>query len=844
MRILSVLLVLCFSNSLFSQEIRIYYSATQAPVEYHDDYFAGFQPKLLAEDLARLLCCATGKKYIPSVYNGETKGVFLLIDSLAPASRNETGHVAVNGDNIFITARNAAGISYAMYSWLHETGFRFYLPGDEWMLTPDIKGNFKNIRKTYSPHFKLRMFNASGGSFAVAGLDDKAIVKKEWNTWYRRNRMGSDYLRIDGHKGELFNIVHRKELEADPSILAPVDGKRKFDVNAKLDPTNPHGVNMFTSWLLTEYKKSITSTPSFLPFKKYQSADLGDGLNYCHTPECEDKFPSVSDQAFFIVNEAARKLKDENKNAGVSTLAYTERTDTPGFKIEDNVHVMITPTAFQQVSIPTELMHRWSTKHGTISQYDFLNIGVWNYDHPFFNLSQYHSYMEYLKSLNIEGMCFETSLSSMASGLQQYLLMKYLAEPFQDIDVEFSNWCNDLFGKASEPVKEILRKWYFSDAHLKTSLEKNSFYPDELAEFIHLLRKAENTKGLSMVEKDRIHLLKAYLVYLCAFYELHNEQGISDETLARKTKADHLLNYTWSLYDTKIFHNTQLNDLLRKLASDKNLWDFRKGTTIAKIRPLSPAQSEQSFSGYEAKYKSFYVPPVHFGTEEMKMLLPFSADSIKIETVDENSFNSYSYPLKVYADKPGKIRIKYKTGKSEAEHSASSPISMVALEENGGKLLEQKFAYDKEPQGSLEFELPYAGNYTLQLVQFHSTPVSWMIFPQGHLLYVEKKSLIHHAIKLITDKKEGYQNYQIGVWNNNSHFRFQPVFNGVRNTVSFFTADEKPVNTYFDQKTKSYIVQPQASRLPFSFYRNEIFRWPAVLQNIPPYFFFLKSASN
>ncbi|RYD72532.1 MAG: hypothetical protein EOP53_21765 [Sphingobacteriales bacterium] len=158
----------------------IYYSDSEIPAGYHDDYFSGFHPKNLAEDLSLLLCCASGKKFRSAPFSGEKKGIFLLIDTHLRDSTNETGHVFIEKGVVTIRAKNAAGLSYAMYSWLQSLGFRFYLPGDTWMQVPDIKGWFPDFRKTYRPHFKLRMFNASGGSFAVPGLDDSGLVKKEW----------------------------------------------------------------------------------------------------------------------------------------------------------------------------------------------------------------------------------------------------------------------------------------------------------------------------------------------------------------------------------------------------------------------------------------------------------------------------------------------------------------------------------------------------------------------------------------------------------------------------------------------------------------------------------------
>src|SRR5690606_4047486 len=339
----------------------------------------------------------------------QQSGIFLLLDTSYQGSTNETGTVTLENNRIEIRAKYVTGLSYALYSWLHDLGYRFYLPGEEWSIYPETIQFPKRFQKVYSPHFKQRIFNPSGGAFAVKGIDEGGEMKNRWHIWYRRNRMGADYLKIDGHKGELFNIQHRALIEKDPRIVSPVNGIRAYRVDAKPDPTYAPGVTLFTNWLVEEFKKELASMPDFFPLKQYQSGDLGDGLNYCHTPECKQSFPSVSDQNFFLMNKAAKMIRTVHPDAGISTLAYTERADTPATNIQPNVHIMVVASAFQQVSTPAGMLKRWKQKTGNISLYDFLNIGVWQYDHPYFNLKSYHHFLDLLNRMQINGITMETS---------------------------------------------------------------------------------------------------------------------------------------------------------------------------------------------------------------------------------------------------------------------------------------------------------------------------------------------------------------------------------------------------------------------------------------------------
>ena len=831
----------------------IYYSPVTMPASLKTNYYGQFDPKLLAEDLADLLGKATGKTFNSMPYKpGERKGIFLLLDSAGIYSSNEAGILQSDGkDFIRIKAKYTSGISYAMYSWLEQLGFHFYLPGDDWTIIPSLHSIFdkKIIKQVYKPYFKLRMFNASGGIFPVKGLDETSSNEKDWQHWYLRNRMGSDYISIDGHIGEYFNIVHKKEIEADPTILAPINGKRQYNEEGKIDPTNEKGVSLFANWIVSEFKNYQKNMPAFLPFKKYYTVDAGDGLNYCHTPECEGRFPSVSDQVFSITNEAARKIKLFDSRAGVSTLAYTERADTPSFRIEPNVHVMVVPTGFQSVSTPTELMQRWAKKTSNISQYDFLNIGVWAYDMPFYNLYQYHNRLQFLRSLKIEGMNFETSLSKFASGIQQYFILKFLCEPYQSVDKVLDDFCNDNFGKAALPIKKLLKEWYFNDVHLNTGYDKAGFYPDELGRFIQYIMDAENTAGISVSVKKRIEELKAYTIYLCKFYELFNDQRnvalFTNNPSARSEKAEELLNYTWKLYDSKIFHNTQLNDMLKKYVSDakRSTWDFRKSDHYKNITQNFSAVVNEQFEIVKQKYLPDAVPFYNINEDFFIRTVKYNADSIRINTIDETAFGNYAYSINFYAAVPGLLSIAYKTDSSQARNKSGNKIAIVGVESNDYRFIKNDFIYKENSNGKLTYYIPTKGYYKLFLSQYNATNTSYVIYPGKNLFYLNKKAILMNGIILQDSaQKKYYPNKWLAFPAPAADsIYFSNLYWNCSNTIRLYSSSGKslPVNSS-RQPFLNSAFNPSKGQEDFIFFDNSTFRWPLVSMNTTPYFFFLK----
>lgn len=847
-----LLLIFLSSQKIWGQtETRIYYTPVNMPASLKNNYYSLFDTKLLAEDLSTLLGKATGKIFTAVAYQpGNTEGIFLLLDSNLTSLGNEEGVLESDGKNyIRIKGRYTTGISYTMYAWLQEMGFHFYLPGDEWAIIPSINNLFDNKaeRKNYKPYFRNRIFIPSGGTPAVKGLDEGMQNVKTWQQWYIRNGMGCDYIRIGGHIGEAFNMAHRKEIESDSSILAPVQGKRQFSSAGKLDPTYKKGVSLFSDWIVDQFKKDKTTYPSFLPFRKYFTADAGDGFNYCHTLECEKQFKSVSDQSFSIVNETARKIKQADARAGVSTLAYTERADTPSITIEPNVHTMVVASGFQNVTTAAELMKRWAAKSNNISMYDFLNIGVTSYDKPFFNMKRYHNNLQFLKSLKIEGITFETSYSKFGSGILQYFILKYLCEPYNSIDNALETFCEDNFGPAASPIKKLLTEWYFSDVHLATNSDYPSFYEDELGRFVQYITDAEKNSGITPAIQKRIDELKAYIVYLCKFYELYVElKSVKEYKLnpaTRIRKANETLTYTWQLYKTNIFQNTQLNDVLKRLLpdQDKANWDYRKSDRFKSFSDVASPVKE-AYESVKKKYLPLAEPDYPITTSFLAAQVQNSADSFRIITTDEQGVSNFMYAVSFYCGTPGTLKIKYEAGKSLLNEKAGK-VAIVGIESLDYTFMKTDFIYKENSAGTFSFQVPAAGYYRLFLSQNNSTHISYVVYPGTNLFYINKKSLLLNCMSL-QDFTPGnsYPNKYLGVYAPpvDSLF-FSNVYVDTKNTSKLYSSTGKPIAVQGSIQPFYNAAQvPKDRKNPFIFFENSSYRLPAVLKNTAPYYFFLK----
>ncbi len=848
------LLIYCFGLAVLkplAAETPVYYTVVSMPRGLNPAYYAGFEPRLLAEDLAGLLGKATRETYTPSAYTGQKgPGIYLLINPALRFQSLEAGQVEQMPDrSVRISATHITGLSYAMYSWLQDLGFRFYLPGDSWTKIPVLKAPFvRNKKKIYQPAFRMRMFLPSGGTYAVKGLDEDKDMEADWRTWYRRNRMGCAYIIVDGHVGESFNIEHRKNIEADPAMLAPVNNERKFRVDGKLDPTYAKGVDMFSSWVANNYFKQKSAWPNFLPARKYASADAGDGLNYCHTDACKKAFRTVSDQSFYIVNEAAKKVSALDPKGGVSTLAYTERADTPGIRIEPNVHVMLVPTAFQYVSSPNNLVQRWAKKGKQVSVYEYINIGVWAWDKPFFHLSDYHKKLAWYKRLKLEGIHAETSWSGMSSGILQYMILRYLCEPYADLDKLIDEFCADNFGPAASAVKKMLKAWYDSEAHLKTNYDHPSFDEDELGLFILWMEEASSAQVLTQKHKRRLLELKAYLVYLCKYHELFGSLGeakkFSANPDAKKNKAREILQYTWKMYDTRIFHNTQLNDMYKTLLDDpeRGLWDYRKGLPLHNTADSWETVAEKEYLHYKNAYMESAGIPLAITDALLESFLPQRADSIRIQSMDETSFTHFGYALSFYSGGAGELQIRYRTGKI-GKPGSNDKVAVVSVEKEDYQWVQTEQLAEPNQKGLLRFKIPGKGRYKLYLAQYQSTPLEWVILPGNQLFYHTRKSIMMNGIRMQEPPSEAsYPNRHIAIWTPAEVLpkgvSFSVLYHSSTNTSKFYLQDGQRLDIISQLPYFHTAALPAGNRVIF--YENDVYRWPPVIQGMPALYLYLK----
>jgi hypothetical protein len=855
--ILACVIITGFANGQV-KSINIWYTPVQKPAYVWDEYYYYFAPQYLAEDLAELLQSSTGISFIPKPYDEKSKtGIFLLLDSTKNNLANEAATVNCDGISYLkITGRFATGLSYALYTYLEKAGFKFYLPGKKWTIIPAITNVYINKinNEEWKPYFKVRTCFLSGAMHAIKNLDPQGNNLKEWNIWYRRNRMGSEYTVMGGHMGEAFNSYNQKEIEKDSMILAPVNGKRKFDVYGKLDPTYEKGVNIFIDWIAKQYKTDNKIVPPYIPYKTYQSIDPGDGLNYCHSPECQKKFKSISDQVFNIANKAALKFKNLYPGAGVNLYAYSERADTPAFKIENNIHVCIVANAFQDVGTAAALIKRWAKKTTHISIYDYLNIGVWNREQPFFNLNGYFQYLNFVKQQQVEGFVYESGGSAMASGLIQYLILKYLCNPYADVQKEFDIFCNDVFGNAAPPIKKMMQEWFFSNDKIGTRYEVVTFNETELGRFVNYIKEAASANGLTPQQKERIFELKAYVVYLAKYFELKADVGTlylnKSNPLYVKSKTDEILNYMWMLYPTLIFHNTHINDVLKYEMADEAFtkkWDYFYSDNFKGITLDAEKKVNEAFAGAHKKY-SLQASPLYTDIQGLlEKAYLYRTDTIRVNMIDATAFGNYLYSFNVYCAAPTTITIFYKAKPEKPLEGKINNIGLIGLIKDDYSVHSEQLIYPDKLNGSITLSLSKPGHYKVILAQHNTVNYDYTIIPRKTLFYINNSVIPANGLQVMdnVDVKDA-TNKQLAFYTASADsLNYSMIYAERGNYIHLYNSKgQKKLLEADNQPGHMALKLREDEKNTFMYFTTDVYRWPPQFKTTPPYYFYLKFPLN
>jgi hypothetical protein len=420
-------------------------------------------------------------------------------------SYNPEGYyIKSSEDHITFIGNSALALQHAIFDYLEQLGYRYYLPGEAWQITPAISSPFINYEKLTQPFYEFRSL-ANG-----QGFYRNKKVEGDFNFWAKANRLGGSFPIRIGHSYQTIVSNNAETFKQHPEYFADKIDKTAAPATAKFNVANKQLVEL----VVNDAIKRLSVFKQTRQFMNMVSMEPSDGGGFCTSPECL-KIGSTSDQVFYLTNAVARAVQKEYPGIWVGNLAYNEHIEPTKYDLEPNVFVMVT-NGFNRTKYSTnELLQKWNKKAKKIGVYEYLSVYAWDNDLPGRSNATHLDFLkksiqEYYEN-GARVYLAETNIGWISKGLGQYVTSKLLWDYRLNVDSIAEDFYKKSFGVASPVMKRLFESWESAPGGLISD--------NALAEWLGWVNEADQMVSDNRI-KERLNHIKIYLHYLVLYRKL------------------------------------------------------------------------------------------------------------------------------------------------------------------------------------------------------------------------------------------------------------------------------------------------------------------------------------
>ena len=622
-------------------------------------------------DMAYWLSQAIGKQFLIQTGKPQSNAGILLEfvekSDLKPDIKKkiladgQSFYLSINGiHSVRIIGTGDASLINGIYTFLYELGFRWYMPGDEWTIVPNLKNFNIQIAKIYAPDFQNRSYFGTGGMNAIAALDPQNKFKKDFLLWNRRNRFGGNYA-MRGHTGQVFYSDNKKFLSDHPEYFC----QHTVNRYGRIDIANPGAIDLYIQWAL----KQVNPNDRFSVIG-VEPADGSGRKDDCLPPNMSE-IKTWSDKYFWLANKVAKEVEQKKIGALVELYAYSSHAAPPSFDLEKVVYPVIIPYAFQNIADPKQFIDLWSRKLNgrAMGMYDYWNITQWSSDLPQFNIYSIPEKLKLWKQKNITTVNLESTNAKGPMGPALWITAQMMWNTNLSMNQLYDEFLNKCFGEAASDIKNMYDRW---SIHYQGAME--------VALSLHDLASAANKTKDQAVQK-RITELKAYVHYLKLYYDYQGNLSTAN--------YKQLIDYIYSIHELRLLQTSALvTSYIKKPVGIMTLPNYgNNAITYDEIEanfekdimenPVAYHVSDFAFdvtkaSPAENKTKKKYNPPYINGTNTYRFYLPSDKNIViqagataNTEFIIKDQNNAIVFDKIIIGSKQGydTIKLKLQAGK-------------------------------------------------------------------------------------------------------------------------------------------------------------------------------------
>ncbi len=414
----------------------------------------------------------------------------LTVDGL----KRDGFHRAVIGSDLYLLGRDTDGVHrvrpdlveratlFAVYGLLEDVfGVRFMKAGPFGEVVPK-RDRLEVPREsiTDEPFFTDRSTGQNGlHYYSYPDADAHAALEGEADrrSWLLKARYGTQKLAAGCHSSHYLEFDERFAAEHPEWFALLPNGERGIDTprGSYLCYSHPGVIQAFTddarAYLTDQPPESRgLTTWNKCGYGDEFMVDPHDSYPYCKCEDCQRVYEANPDQAFSdVIFPTVAKVAEgvaDIEGGFISTLAYGPKRQPPTtVTLPENVRVRLCVNGPLYHSMPgmrdeqLDLVERWSERmEGGLALWLYINAARPTRTIAGVPQVEPHSIAEFLRAVKpyVKGAYFENeSTAQTFRFLDEYVVLKLLWDPDQDVDALLDDYFTSFYGPAAAPIAEI-----------------------------------------------------------------------------------------------------------------------------------------------------------------------------------------------------------------------------------------------------------------------------------------------------------------------------------------------------------------------------------------------------
>ncbi len=497
-----------------------------------------------AEELKTYILKATGVALPIEEEKEEKSGIYIGYTNFAEKSgikgnAEENWVIAEKDNSIVITGGltpEHRGVFYAVTHFLEDVvGIRWWNHVEEYVPSLSELKVEKEYKNSGTPAFKYRKtvdsfgytdFNYCARSKINAVGTGDNVIDKAYNSTVRKTG-GAYWAAKPGHVHTLSLYIPVKEyFNEHPDWWGWDEAEQRRRSDRQYCLCNEGFYSAMRDKLLTIIKSEFRSAEKYgINKPHFFSVSVSDDRIHCECEKCKASVEKSGRSGHYLkfVNRLALEAREIYPEAVIETLAYWDYIEPPkddtvpesnviirfAHLLEDGIHSINHPSNSKMLT----MLRQWAQ----ICKKSDASLYAWEYNlylFPQFPLPIMYLIPETYRTYYEEGLtgCFvENELSFMLDfwPLNQWLITKYMENPYYDFETLMNDFMPKYFGDAAKYLREYLDKAYalMSASPMYVMLDQtcsnwNYITPEFAQEGVKLFEKAfDAVKGDSVLEQ-------------------------------------------------------------------------------------------------------------------------------------------------------------------------------------------------------------------------------------------------------------------------------------------------------------------------------------------------------